>query len=39
MDFSLSQIKGIGPARLKAFEAAGIRINPQLEFCTALADQ
>ena len=25
MDFSLSQIKGIGPARLKAFEAAGIR--------------
>ena len=25
MDFSLSQIRGIGPARLKAFEAAGIR--------------
>ena len=25
MDFSLSTIKGIGPARLKAFEAAGIR--------------
>ena len=25
MDISLSQIKGIGPARLKAFEAAGIR--------------
>ena len=25
MDFSLSQIKGIGPARVKAFEAAGIR--------------
>ena len=24
MDFSLSQIRGIGPARLKAFEAAGI---------------
>ena len=25
MDISLSQIKGIGPARLKAFQAAGIR--------------
>ena len=25
MDISLSQIRGIGPARLKAFEAAGIR--------------
>ena len=25
MDISLSKIKGIGPARLKAFEAAGIR--------------
>ena len=25
MDISLSQIKGIGPARLRAFEAAGIR--------------
>ena len=25
MDISLSQIKGIGPARLKSFEAAGIR--------------
>ncbi|MDO4867798.1 MAG: ATP-dependent DNA helicase RecG [Clostridia bacterium] len=25
MDISLTQIKGIGPARLKAFEAAGIR--------------
>ena len=25
MDIALSQIKGIGPARLKAFEAAGIR--------------
>ena len=25
MDISLSEIKGIGPARLKAFEAAGIR--------------
>ena len=25
MDISLSQIRGIGPARVKAFEAAGIR--------------
>ena len=25
MDFALSSIKGIGPARAKAFEAAGIR--------------
>lgn len=25
MDISLSEIKGVGPARLKAFEAAGIR--------------
>ncbi|MBR6221566.1 MAG: hypothetical protein IKQ80_13455, partial [Clostridia bacterium] len=25
MDIALSQIRGIGPARVKAFEAAGIR--------------
>ena len=25
MDIALTQIRGIGPARLKAFEAAGIR--------------
>ena len=25
MDFPLTSIKGIGPARVKAFEAAGIR--------------
>ena len=30
MDISLSQIKGIGPARLRAFEAAGIRTAREL---------
>ena len=33
MDFSLTQIKGIGLARLKAFEAAGIRTVRELVMC------
>ena len=33
MDISLSRIKGIGPARLKAFEAAGITTVRELVMC------